>query len=66
MLDYYYLMKRNTKQSRWKISDNYSGLDRHSSDLTLDDVPLPDDVKEEAYKQFMATLRVGTWNEYGR
>lgn len=46
-----------------RLSYNHS---RHQTPINEADVPLPDDVVEEARREFMSRVRIGFWKPSGR
>jgi hypothetical protein len=57
VLNYYRLQSRPTKRHNWRNSEYWERLGRGSS-LKMDEVPLPDDVKQEALQAFMGQVRI--------
>ena len=69
-LDVYSCQSRPTKRHNWKInpatrdkpSPHYSRLNHRDSGLTLEQVPLPEDVAQEAKEQFVSGVVVKKWD----
>lgn len=66
ILDSYVLMNRETKRKSWKIkSRQYNRLmDRDSIIKNGNDVPIPEDVKEEAISTLREQIEVLTWEQF--
>jgi len=58
VLSTYSVWNRETKRHGWKIVDAYSSHNRRGSSFQEIDVPLPEDVKEEALNLYVSMLRV--------
>ena len=54
----YSVWARQTKRHGWKIVNSYRSHDRRHSSLQENDVPLPEDVKQEALDLYVSMLRV--------
>lgn len=58
VLDSYVVEVRASKRHRFVPGPCYGRLNRRDSFLALADVPLPDDVAEEAHQQIITQIRV--------
>lgn len=58
VIDVYYQDQWNTQSNGWQTIKWYRRNNRRESPLTINDVPLPDDVAAEALQQFVARIKV--------
>lgn len=54
----YTIEKKQTRRHKWTISSLYDIYNRRKSVLEPKDVPLPDDVRQEALEAFIKTVKV--------
>lgn len=57
ILEYYYKQNRSSARHKW-ISDEYYSRTGRGSSLKVGEVPLPDDVAQEALQKFMEQVKV--------
>jgi hypothetical protein len=62
-LDGYYEFARASKRHKFLTSRCYTRTDRRNSTMTVEEAPLPDDVKAEALKKFVDQITVQKWNK---
>lgn len=66
-LDRYCLMHKESKRERtYKVIGRYNRLSRRDSSIGEIEVPLPEDVKQEAFNKFISEIKVLKWSENGR
>ena len=69
-LDRYVVKERPTTRHKFRVAKEYGGIDRRQNTLRLDDVPQPVWVRDQAIKNFIKDLRVGSraerdeWKEW--
>jgi hypothetical protein len=56
-------LERSTRRHDFRVKDNYRRIDARGTSLSVDDVEIPDDVRDEAIKQFMDSLTVEKWSK---
>ena len=67
ILDSYFLLRReNTRKRTWNSLKKYERLSSRNSNITLQEVPLTEEIRNEAKLAFVRTLGVMTWEEYKR
>lgn len=67
VLDSYHLLSReNTRKRDWNSLKRYERLSDRNSNITLQEVPLTEELKIEALQEHIKTLKVMTWEEYKR
>lgn len=62
-LDFYGEFQRPTRRHGFNCTQSYSRINARGSTLTVVDVVLPADVKDEAIKEFCKGITVKRWNE---
>jgi hypothetical protein len=62
-LDYYSLNERQSTRHKFKSVHYYTRTDRRSCNIALDDVPLPQDVQDEAKGSLIARITVQKWQK---
>ncbi len=63
VLSRYHMEKRESVRHKWRTSGWYDRTNARDSTIKEEDVPLPDNVKGAAVKQFMFKLRIGKKKE---
>jgi hypothetical protein len=58
ILNLYSIEERFTKRHKWVSTRAYDRHDQRRSFLQVSEVPLPDDVRQEALEEFIETVRV--------
>ena len=67
VFDSYFLLRReNTKKRTWNSLKKYERLSSRNSNITLEQVPLTEEIKTEVLQEYIKTLKVITWEEYKR
>lgn len=67
ILDSYFLLRReNTRKRTWNSLKKYERLSSRNSNITLQEVPLTEEIKTEVLQEYIKTLKVMTWEEYKR
>jgi len=67
ILDSYYLLSReNTRKRSWNRVKKYERLSGRDSNTPVQEVPLTEEIRNEAKLAFIRTLEVMTWEEYKR
>jgi hypothetical protein len=65
ILDSYNLFLRENKTKRkYNSIKCYDRLYTRNSTITLEQVPLTEEIKNEALQEYIKTLKVMTWEEY--
>lgn len=65
ILDAYYLFSReNTRKRKYKAIKRYDRLHERDSNITLEEVPLTEEVREWSLSEYVKSLKVITWTEY--
>lgn len=62
-VDYYHFAQRASYRHKFKPQILYSRLDTRNNDIEVADVPLPQDVIDEAIVNFTAQLSVKKWEK---
>jgi len=63
-LDSYYLLKKESKKHRrYEILKKYNRIIGRNNTIKEVDIPLPEDVKEEAFNIFTKDIKVMKWTE---
>ena len=66
ILDGYVVWHKETKRKRWKAVKSYNRLGRRDSSVQEQDVPLTDEIKAMALKEFMSIMsqvKIIKWEE---
>jgi len=63
---YYFLSRENTRKRNWNTGKCYDRLYTRQSTIPLQEVPLTEEIRNEAKLAFIRTLEVMTWEEYKR
>jgi len=58
VLSRYTVEEKKTNRHKFRVVKVYNRLDKRDNTIAVGDVPLPDDVKEAAMKQFLDSLNV--------
>lgn len=67
VLDAYYLFSRENKRKRnYNFVKRYERLSDRNTFTPLQEVPLTEEIRNEAKLAFIRTLEVMTWEEYKR
>lgn len=67
ILDSYFLLRReNTRKRTWNSLKKYERLSSRNSNITLQEVPLTEEIRNEVLQEYIKTLKVMTWEEYKR
>jgi len=67
ILDYYNLFSLENKNKRkYNSIKCYDRLYTRNSNITLEQVPLTEEIKNEVLQEYIKTLKVMTWEEYKR
>lgn len=65
VLDSYYLFSRENKSKRkYNFVKRYERLSHRNSSMTLQEVPLTEEIKTEVLQEYFKILKVMTWEEY--
>lgn len=65
ILDTYLVQhKESLKHKKLMLDEDYNRLNQRDSSLKEEEVPLPEDVIEEARKEFIAKMKVSKWGAY--
>ena len=62
-LDKYLIMYRESKRHSWKVSKKYYRVIERDNSINLKDVPLTDEIKEQALKEHIKDIVVKKWNK---
>ena len=65
-LDVYREWEKSTKRSGYKFKRGYDRLNERDSHFKESEVPLTDEIKKEALKEFISKLSVKKWSERGK
>lgn len=65
-LDSYREWEKPTKRSGYKLKGNYDRLRERDSSIKESEVPLGDEIKAQAMKEFISKLSVKRWSEKGK
>lgn len=60
-LDHYIEMSRVSKRHKFIVNRNYNRLDLRQSNMTVEEVPLSEEVKSEALKQLVSQITIQKW-----
>lgn len=63
---YYFLSRENTRKRTWRQLKKYNRTMTRDNNITLQEVPLTEEIKTEALQEYIKTLKVMTWEEYKR
>ena len=67
VFDSYNLFLRENKTKRkYRSIKCYDRLHTRNSNITLEQVPLTEEIKTEVLQEYIKTLKVMTWEEYKR
>lgn len=61
---YRYSTRENTRKRSYTPIKRYERLSHRSSNITLQEVPLTEEVKKQVLEEYFKTLKVMTWEEY--
>lgn len=65
ILNSYFLFScENIRKRKYNIVKKYSRISERDSNITLEEVPFTQEIREEALSEYVKTLRVVTWTEY--
>lgn len=63
-LDSYFIKKReNNKKRVYRCIKNYDRIYSRNNNITEDEVPLPEEIKQEALRLFTSSIKVLKWSE---
>ena len=66
MTEYSLLKKESVRHKKWIAEKRFDSYFSRSSNITEQDVPLPDSVKQEAYNYYVSKLKVCKFSERKR
>lgn len=61
---YRYSTRENTRKRSYTSIKRYERLRNRNSNITLQEVPLTEEIKTEVLQEYIKTLKVMTWEEY--
>jgi tRNA isopentenyl-2-thiomethyl-A-37 hydroxylase MiaE len=61
-LDKYYECERKTKRHAWKIVKKYDRIDNRYNEIKASEVPLTEELKEQAKKILIDSIQVKLWD----
>jgi hypothetical protein len=65
ILDSYYFFRReNTRKRNYNVLKKYERLNGRDNNITLQEVPLTEELKAEVLEEYTKTLKIMTWEEY--
>jgi len=65
ILDSYYFLRRENKRKRnYEAVKRYERLTSRNRNISIEEVPFTEQIKQEALQEYIKTLKVMTWNEY--
>lgn len=62
-LDKYFEYRRETKRHKFNVEEKYDKIFTRNNSISVDDVPLPDDVVSEVKNIIVSNLKVKRWNK---
>lgn len=61
---YFLLSRENTRKRTYTAIKKYDRLYERDSNITLEEVPLTQEIREEVLSEHVKSLKVMTWAEY--
>lgn len=62
-LDSYAIFERQSKRHKYRQTKSYSRLNVRYCSIAEKDVPLTDEIKQEAFNEFISKIKVIKWSE---
>jgi hypothetical protein len=64
ILDGYSFYNRPSKRHKFRLKEFYNSLYRRSSEISEEEVPLTEAIKQRAIAEFTKDIRVKKWSEF--
>jgi hypothetical protein len=61
--DYVLLKREDTRKRKYRVIEKYDRLDSRHNTITEDQVPFGDELKKQAYDEFIKNVEVLKWSE---